>query len=65
MKVYDFLCEGDRRTNNYKIINAKMEEFKNKYGVLVGGKLRLDTTSNAEINEFCNMQLEEALKIIK
>jgi hypothetical protein len=65
MKVYDFLCDGDRRTKEYKLIDAKMEEFRKNYGEMVNGKIRLDTESkNPEVFNFCNMELSEAICLL-
>lgn len=65
MKVYDFLCYGDRRTKEYKLIDAKMEEFRKNYGEMINGKLRLDTgRKNPEVFSFCEMELSEAIAML-
>lgn len=62
MKVYDFLCNGDRRTREYKMLNSKMEEFKEIYGEMVNGKIRLDTgRKNIEVFNFCEMEVVDAI----
>lgn len=65
MKVYDYLCNGDRRTKEYKLLDSKMQEFKNIYGEMIDGIIRLDTGSkNPEVFNFCNMELSEAICLL-
>lgn len=65
MKVYDFLCNGDRRTKEYKIVDKKMEEFRKLYGEMINGKLRLDTgMKNPEVFNFCEMELADAIAML-
>ena len=62
MKVYDYLCNGDRRTREYKLLNSKMEEFKMIYGKIVDGKIRLDVgRKNPEVFNFCEMEVSDAI----
>ena len=65
MKVYEYLCKGDRRTKEYKLLNSKIQEFKEKYGEMVNGKIRLDTGSkNPEVYNFCNIEVSEAICLL-
>ena len=70
MKVYEFLEIGDRRTKEYKLLNEKMEEFRKEfrkeYGKVIDGKLSLDTgRKHPKVFEFCEMDVEDAIKILK
>lgn len=63
MNVYEFLCIGDRRTKEYKLLNSKMEEFKKTYGKMIDGKIRLDIgRENPEVFNFCVMEVSEAIQ---
>lgn len=63
MNVYEFLCIGDRRTKEYRLLNSKMEEFKKTYGKMIDGKIRLDTgRKNPEVFNFCVMEVSEAIQ---
>ena len=65
MKVYDFLCNGDRRTKEYKLLDSKMEEFKKTYGEMIDGKIRLDVgRKNQDVYNFCNMEVSEAICLL-
>lgn len=65
MKVYDYLCEGDRRTKEYKLLDSKMEEFRKNYGEMIDGKFRLDTgRKNPEVFNFCEMELADAIAML-
>lgn len=66
MKVYDFLEKGDRRTKEYRFLGKKFEELKEKYGEIIGGKLRLDVgEKHLEVFEFCEMEVNEAVEKLK
>ena len=66
MKVYEFLEIGDRRTKEYQLLNATLEELRQKYGEVIDGKLRLDVgIKYSEVFEFCEMEVEDAIKILK
>ena len=66
MKVYEFLEKGDRRTKEYKLLSKKFEELKEKYGEIIGGKLRLDVGGkHLEVFKFCEREIVEAIEKLK